>query len=132
VVKGTPLPRLAPVAKAPPRALGPTGPLPPDSEDPDVLRPLRALCGLVGLRPRQRVTAPVEMSVYYPEDWDVRFVTAQLNGQTVFATNRPPFRFVWDPAGLEPGRYELRVRFLRAVGDPVYSPILDVEVRRPL
>jgi hypothetical protein len=120
-----PMPVPGPAAPAPAATPGP-----PAMEDDDWLRPLRSSFGLLGLRPGQRVVAPVRLSVYHPPEWQVDMVEFLVNGQSVAASNVAPFEWPWNPARLEPGRYELAVRLTRRDGSQVTSPPLPVEVRR--
>lgn len=127
-----PLPPLPPPDGAEPvRAPEGTRPMPEHpEEDPELLRPQRSEFGLRGVRPEQVVVRPVELEVYCPLDWEVRFIAFMVDGRVIHATNRRPFRYTWDPVGLAPGRHELTVRIHRPGAEPVTSPPLAVEVRR--
>ncbi|MBI2301297.1 MAG: Ig-like domain-containing protein, partial [Armatimonadetes bacterium] len=99
--------------------------------DAALLRPLRSEFGLRGLKPGQVVRHPVEIATYVPPEWPVRYIALKINGKTIFATNRSPYTYRWDPEGLEPGRYILCVQLRRADREePIVSPPLEVEVRR--
>ncbi|NUQ01647.1 MAG: Ig-like domain-containing protein, partial [Armatimonadetes bacterium] len=108
-------------------AAAPAVPLPADEPPP----PLRAEFGIAHLLPGTVITSRIALSAYYPEDWEVRYVTFLVNGKPFHATNRAPFQATWDPSGLDPGRYELAIKVTRGAGEAVVSPPLGVEVRSP-
>ena len=103
-------------------------PVPP--EDDESLRPVRSEFGLLGVRPGQRVVDKLTVSVYHPAEWTVSMVVGLINGKVAFASNRPPYAWTFDTAGLDPGRYELAVRLTRGNGTTVTSPPVGVEARR--
>jgi hypothetical protein len=132
-----PPPLTPPPVAPPPLTPPPAPPLPPlqanlpEVDDQPELRPMRTPFGILGLRPEQRVTGRVQLSVYHPPEWQVDTVICLVNGELVTVTNVPPYHWTWNAAGLEPGRYELQVRLIKRDGTQVTSPALAVEVRRP-
>ncbi|MCC7492738.1 MAG: hypothetical protein IT204_10340 [Fimbriimonadaceae bacterium] len=99
----------------------------PSRPEPPVVAPL---FGLQGLRQGQVVSGPVELGVFVPADWDVRYVGLLIDGRGRYLTNRQPYHIRWDPGALEPGRYSVQVQVHRDGLEPVVSEPVFVEVRR--
>ncbi len=91
----------------------------------------RVELGLANLAQGTVVTGRTMVEAFFPADWDVRYVSFRCNGKTFAATNRSPFRAMFDPAGLEPGRYELTIRVMSEGREPAVSEPVGIEVRRP-
>lgn len=115
----------APAAAAAPTEL--------DLSDLDAARAVqRSPVGLREIQPGQVISGPIELEVYHPAELRVRMVIFRLDDGSLHATNRSPFRYLWNPRALTPGRYQLSVRLITERGETIDSPPLSVEVRRPL